>query len=392
MIKVLNACTYELDNPEMAVTEINDQIDIKNNLLKNSVGLLFCHSKFIEMGVMEVICKSLPFDVLGCTSMFLAQVGADKAIKTGDVMLTVTVLTSDDIEFATGVCEPLTEANAVDCIQTLYQKTASLFNGKPELAFAFPPTMFNITIDTITATLDHASGGIPIFGTVAVDMEVHIRQPQTIYNGVEYNNRMVLLLFKGPVKPRFFFIRFSEKIALTQDAVITNAEGSRIFSINNKPAASFLDELGLIGSGQGGFSHAIPLVIGDSEGNNPEVVVVQNVTPEGTLVCSRNVLAGGILNIGAITADHVLESAKTLFRDIKKHGGGAGLFIVSCLLRSIVLGAGSIAEIELLQQEMGSYSCPWVYVNSGGELCPRYTASGEMVNQALQYALIACQF
>jgi hypothetical protein len=391
MIKVLNACTYELDNPEVAVKEINDQIDIKNNLLKNRVGLLFCHSKFIEMGVMEAICKSLPFDVLGCTSMFLAQVGADKSIKTGDVMLTVTVLTSDDIEFATEVCEPLTETNAVDCIQALYQKTASLLNGKPELAFAFPPTMFNITIDTITEALDRASGGIPIFGTVAVDMEVHIRQPQTIYNGVGYNNRMALLLFRGPVKPKFFFIRFSEKIALTQDAIITNAEGSRIFSINNKPAASFLDELGLIGSGQVGFSHAIPLVIGDSEGNNPEVVVVHNITPEGALICSRHVSAGGILNIGAITADHLLESAKTLFRDIKEHGKETGLFVFSCFLRSVVLGMGSIAEVDILRQELDSYFGPWLYVNSGGELCPRYAASGAIENQALQYALVACQ-
>jgi hypothetical protein len=392
MVKFINAYTYELDNLNEAVKEINDQINIKNNLLKNSVGLLFCHSKFITMGVMEAVCKSLPFDVLGCTSMFLAQTGADKSIKTGDVMLMLTVLTSDDIEFFTGLSEPLTETNIEDCIQALYQKIASSFNVKPELAFAFPPTILNITIDAIATALDRASGGIPIFGTVAIDMDVHIRQPQTIYNGVGYDNRLVLLLFKGPVKPRFFSIRFSEKIVLTQDAVITNAEGSRIFTINNEPAASFLDGLGLINSRHGGFSHAIPLVVGDSEGNNPEVVVVQNITPEGALICSRHVLVGGVLNIGAVTADHVLESAKTLFRDIKEHGKENGLFVISCFLRSVVLGMGSIAEVDLLQQALGNYSDPWLYVNSGGELCPRYTRSGAIENQALQYALVACQF
>jgi hypothetical protein len=392
MFKVINAYTYELDNPERAIQDIHDQIDMKNNLLNNTVALLFCHSKFIEMGIMEAVCKSLPFDVLGCTSLFFAQAAADKSVQTGDMMLTVTVLTSDDTEFATGLCEPLSEANAEGCIQALYTNTAALFSEKPELAFAFPPTMLNITIDVILAALDLAGDGLPVFGTVALDMDTHIRQPQTIYNGVAYNNRMPLLLFKGPVKPKFFFIRFPEQSALTQDAVITRAEGPRIFTINNKPAVSFLEGLGLIKSAQGSFSHAIPLVVGDSKGNNPEVVVVLNITPEGALICGRHAPIGGVLNIGAITADYVLESAKTLIRDIKEHGKETGLFIISCFLRSIVLGVGSIAEVELLRQELDSYPDPWLYVNSGGELCPRYTVSGETVNQALQYALVACQF
>jgi hypothetical protein len=392
MIKVLNASTYELDIPEVAVKEISDQIDIKNNLLKNSVGMLFFFFLFIAMGVMEAICKSLPFDVLGCTSMFHAQVGADRSIKTGDVMLTVTVLTSDDTEFATGVCEPLTETNAEACIRPLYQNVASSLGGNPNLIFAFPPTILYITLDVMFAVLDNACGGVPIFGTVALDMDEHIRQPQTIYNGVAYDNRMSLLLFKGPIKPQFFSIRFPEKSSLTQDAIITSAEGPRIFTINNEPAVSFLEELGFIKAGHGSFSHAIPLVIGDSEGNNPEVVVVLDITPNGTLICSKHASVGGVLNIGAITADHVLESAKTLLRDIKEHGKETGLFIISCFLRSIVLGEGTKIESDLLRQELGSYSSPWLYINSGGELCPRYTASGAIENQALQYALVACQF
>jgi hypothetical protein len=392
MIRFLNAYTYELDNPEVAVKEIADQIDIKNNLLKNSVGLLFCHSKFISMGVMEAVCKSLPFDVLGCTSLFFAQAGAGKSVHAGDIMLTVTVLTSNDIEFVTGVCEPITDANVETCIQTQYMDVASSLSEKPNMVFAFPPTILNITLDVMFEALDNVCGGIPIFGTVALDMDAHIRQPQTIYNGMAYNDRMTLLLFKGPFKPRFFFVRFPEQSALTQDAIITGAEGPRIISINNEPAVSFLEELGLIKSDKGSFSHAIPLVISDIEGNNPEVVVVLDITPEGTLICGRHAPVGGVLNIGAITADYVLESVKTLLSNIDEHGKETGLFVISCFLRSIVLGEGSKVEVDLLQQELSSYSGPWLYINSGGELCPRYTTSGAIENQALQYALVACQF
>jgi len=386
MIKILSAYTYELDNPEKAVQDILNQIDIKNNLLKNSVALLFCHVHFIEMGVTEAVCKSLPFDVVGCTSMYLAL-----SSQSGEMMLTVTILTSDDTEFAAGISEPLTAENAEEHIGALYQKTASFLSGVPVLAFAFPPTILDVTIDVMTAALDRACGGLPVFGTVALDMDVHIRSPQTIYKGAAYNNRMALLLFRGPVTPRFFFLRFPEKSSLAQDAIITGAKGPQIISINNRPAASFLREVGLIHDDKNAYTHAIPLVIEDSGGTNSEVVIVQDIDSNGTLICSRHIPMGGILNIGAITEDHVLESAKALIQEIKENEGGTGLFIFSCFLRTVVLGGGAATEVELIQRELSGYPGSYLYLNSGGELCPRYAKSGKTAYQALQYAIVACQ-
>ena len=387
MIKVLTACTYELDDSEKAVQEILDQIP-QNSLLKNSAAMLFCHIKFIEMGVMEKICKNLPFPVVGCTSLYFAASNAAGKAEEGEIMLTVTVLTSDDTEFAAGVCDPLTPENAEDCINALYQKTASSLSGPPALAFAFPPTMFQLTIDVFTAALDKACGGIPVFGTVALDIGAHIRNPKTIYQGTAYDDRVVLLLFKGPVKPHFIFRRFPEGSSLSQDAVITSANGAEIISINNEPAASFLQSIGLI---QSVFSQAIPLVIADSEGKNQEVVVVQKITEKGTLICGRHIPVGGMLDIGAITADYVLESMRALIREIKKDEDKTRFsMIISCFLRTIVLG-GAAAEVSLIQQELGASPGGYLYLNSGGELCPRYAKSGETVNQALQYAVIACQ-
>jgi hypothetical protein len=386
MIKVLTSCTCELDNPEKAVQEILAQLDIQNNLLKNSVALLFCRAQFIEMGVMEKVCKNLPFDVLGCTSMYFAV-----PEQAGEFMLTVTVLTSDDTEFATGLCDPLTLGNIDTCINTAYRKTADSLGGTPDLIFAFPPTILNLTIDIMAAALDHACGGVPFFGTVALDMDVYIRSPQTIYNGAAYSDRMGLLLFKGPVKPQFFILHFPEKSALAQDAVITNANGSQLISVNNKPAAFFLQEVGLMQKDKSDYTQAIPLVIENNDGTNPEVVVVQNITPEGTLECSRRVPVGGILNIGAITADYVLESTRTLIRDIQEHENGTGLFIVSCFLRTIVLGGGADPEVKLIQKKLASFPGAYLYLNSGGELCPKYKSSGDTENQALQYTIVACK-
>jgi hypothetical protein len=385
MIKVLNASTYELDNHEKAVQDILDQLNIQNGLLKNTVALLFCQIKFIEMGVMEKVCAKLPFDVLGCTSMYFALPKSE-----GGIMLTVTVLTSDDTEFAAGVCEPLTTENVEDNIHALYQKTAASLSGPPSLAFAFPPTMFQLTIDIFTAALDKACGGLPVFGTVALDIGARIRSPRTIYQGTAYEDRIALLLFKGPVKPRFAFRRFPEGASLAHDAVVTRANGAELISINNEPAASFLQRIGLIQSIDN-FTQAIPLVIADSEGNNQEVVVVQKITAEKTLICGRHVPVGGILNIGAITADYVLESARALIREIKDNEDKTRFsIIISCFLRTIVLGEGATAEVSLIQQELGDSLGGYLYLNSGGELCPQYIKTGETENQALQYAIVAC--
>jgi len=386
MMKVFTVTTQELDNLEMAVQDIMDQLDRENKLLTNTVGLLFCHLKFIEMGIVGPLCQKLPFDVLGCTSMFFATPAGE-----GDIMLSLTVLTSDDIEFATGVCEPLTEHNAEECINAMYEKTASSLGGVPDLIFAFPPTLFNLPIDVMTAILDRACGGIPIFGTAALDVEIRARNPYTIYRGEVYSDRMPLLLFKGPLKPRFFSLSFPAKSVLVQDAVITRADGPRLISINNEPAAAFLKELGLIQNSQGMLPPAIPLVVEGVDGAKAEVLVVQTISPDGTLICGRHIQEGRTLNIGAIGAYHVLESARTLFSNIKDSGGGTWLFVISCFLRAVVLGEGSTAEVAVLRQELDSIPDSWLFINSGGELCPEYTEFGEIKNQGLQYSIIACQ-
>lgn len=396
MIKVLSAYTYELDNPEKAVQDILSQIDT-NNLLKNTAALLFCHSKFIEMGVMETICTNLPFDVLGCTSMYFAIAAARNKsapkggyTQSGKIMLTITVLTSDDTEFSLGISDPLSEKNADECIDALYKKTAATQGqgGEPSLAFAFLPTMFELTMDVMTTALYNSCGEVPVFGSLALDIDTHIRSPQTIYRGAAYADRMALLLLKGPVSPHFFFLRFPAKSSLIQDAVITAVNGSELVSVNNRPAVTFLREIGLVHNND--HTDAIPLVVEDCDGANPEVVIVQGINSEGVAYCSRHLSVGSTLNIGAITADYILESARALTRNINEHKSGSGLFILSCFLRAVVLGEMAEAEVKLIQQELENFPADHLYLNSGGELCPMVKKTGGIVNQAFHYAIVAC--
>jgi len=403
MIKILNAYTQELDDPGKAVSEILEILDMKKNLLKNAVALLFCHVKFIEANIAEAVYNSLPFDVLGCTSQYIGipvNTGGTPAVDSG-VMLTVTILTSDDIVFSSGVTGPLNKENVEKHVSDLCRRTVSFHSEPPSLAFAFPPTMTSVPADIMAESLDRACGGVPIFGSVALDMGTYIQHPRTIYKaGGEsgssaesgtFSDRMAVLFFRGSLKPRFFHSSFPENSILSWDAVITGAEGHRIISINNSPALSFIQNLGFFQDDAHDGILVYPLVI-EYPDNGTNVVVIQDIGPEGQLICSRNVKVGGILNIGAVTADSVLENIRNITRDLKKDGNGSGFFMFSYFLRNVVLGGSSQAEVELVNKELDGYAGSWLFLNSGGELCPCYTENGKLVNRFHQYALIACQF
>ena len=395
MIKIFTAYTQEFDNAERALGEILNQLDIKNNLRKNTVAVVFCHSKFIENGITAAVCKNLPFNILGCTSQYFAMskiMSAKTPAVKGEIMLVVTVITSDDTEFVTGLSDPLCKNTAEANIQSLYKKTSEALGAEPSLMFAFQPSLPDLTGDAMTEILDHACGEIPVFGAVALDIDTRIRNPKTIYGDAAYGDRMSLLLFKGPVKPRFFYSFIPEKFVIPQDAVITAAENNRIISVNNEPAAAFVKELGFFQYNEKDSDLTIPLITENNDGTGPQAVVILGMSPEGELICNRVMNSGEVLGIGMMTSDYVLESAAALVQDIKNNGNGADFFIFSCFLRSNLLGGSHKDEIELIEKELEGFPGSCLFISSAGEICPRYIEFGKTRNRMYAYAIIACQF
>jgi hypothetical protein len=399
MIKLLAAYTREADDPAKAVGEIQEQLNFEKERLANSMALLFCHNDFLVSGVAAAVSESLPCEVLGCTSLYFAllpsgnppDTAPDAALNAADeIMLTVAVLSSDDTEFAAGLSGPLTIEDAETRIHAVYRETAAAL-GEPSMIFALLPLMLDLSGDIVLSLLDHACGGIPVFGTCAMDVDQQTRDPKIIFRGKAYNNRVALLFLKGPVKPRFFSSTFPEQFVFAQDAVITGVDGQRIISINNAPAVSFLEETGLMQEGKFRDSATIPLLVDYHDETAPEVFIIRDISPEGALICSRKMRPGGILNIGATTADYVLESAKSLIRKIKETGNDRGGFMFSCFMRNIALGGNTMEEIKLIQKELAGFPGTCLFCYSGGEICPQYTKSGGTKNQFYQYALIACQ-
>ncbi|MDR2588790.1 MAG: FIST C-terminal domain-containing protein [Spirochaetales bacterium] len=385
MIKMIAAYTRELDDPEKATEEILRQFDPQKDLLAHSAGLLFCYSEFLELGVVDSLCKKLPFSVAGCTSQCFAVPGVSD-----EIMLTLLVLTSDDVEFAAGVSGPLTH-DMDRQISSLYKELSASLSGPPVLAFTMLPLNMNYGGDTVFLTLERAAGGsLPFFGTCALDADTKIRNPMTIFNGAAYNDNIALLLLSGNVTPHFFSASLPEKTSFALDAIVTRADGNKILTINNLPAGNFMEKLGISRLEPRTTLFAIPIFADYHTGEPPDLLVIRDIGEDGSVICTTNVAAGCTLNVGSLTADFVLASAKELVCQIKNSNAvSSGVLLFSCLNRNIAM-ADPTAELEAVQKEFENFPFPWLFMYATGEICPLHTEANTLRNHFNQYALIAC--
>ncbi|ULQ59834.1 hypothetical protein K7I13_00275 [Brucepastera parasyntrophica] len=205
MIKTLTACTNEIDDVDLAVSEILDQLDLKNNQCKNSVGILTCYSEFIDTGVVKALCEKLPFDVAGTTT-----IGNAGSSVFGQMMLCVSVLTSDDVSFSTVVSDSIVNEQ-MEPLSRAYAEAASAADKKPAMLITFAPLVRHVAGDHIVSVLNSISGNVPNFGTVALDHNIDYHDAQTIYNGEAFKDRLVLILVFGDINPRFLLLPFPKR-------------------------------------------------------------------------------------------------------------------------------------------------------------------------------------
>jgi hypothetical protein len=154
MIRSFTVFTENIDDPQAAAAEIKAQLDAGPGLLKNTVGIIACHYEFVLSGAARAVCENLPFDVAGTISS--VQSGGDAQ---GTLMLTILVITSDELRFKTGMSPSLKDQPNAG-IEAAY--TALAGDEKPALIFAFAPFMPENYGDEYVNTLSAASGGAPV--------------------------------------------------------------------------------------------------------------------------------------------------------------------------------------------------------------------------------------
>jgi len=377
MIKSYSASTREIDDASAAVTEIKEALDLENNLLTNSLGIVSCFSEFETTGVLKEICDALPFDCIGITSALCSVTG-----ETDQIIFTITVLTSDDCEFKTSLI-PIDEdyeKNINSSVSPLLKQCEK----SPSLILGYFPLIHTIGGDMILAALDKATGGIPIFGTVAIDHTMDFKTSMTIYNGNAYREHAVLGAIYGEIDATYQIATLSEEKIRKQRAIITKSQGSLLISVNDKTVSEYLNEVGVSESDMLGI---VPFVVGYDEGRTLIARAVYALTPEGSAACAGIMPEGATLSIGRIDEHDVQLTTKEAINRITDDG--YFVLVYSCVARYFALGLSADKEVEEISKAKSDKDYHFAY--SGGEICPVKNADGKLKNFYHNFTIVMCK-
>ena len=380
MIKSIIAATLEIDDADKAVEEIISAIKPDINLLKNSLGIISCFSEFEETGVLKAITDALPFDCIGSTTILCS---ADNVID--QVLFTITVLTSDDCDFVS-VSLPVAD----DYMKSIGDGLSDLLNkkdDKPALLLSYFPLMKTVSGDMILTAIDSATGGIPLFGTVAIDHNPDYSTACTIRNGEMFRESVVLGLIYGNVDCSYEIASLDEEKIGKQKAIITESSGNILIGVNGKTVLEYLNEIGITKNDAETRIGILPLVVDHKDGTKPVARAVFALTPDGHAVCGGAMPVGATLGVGRIVMNDVIQTTEKAVKDIDiKYGV---ILSYSCMARYLVLGANSDAEAEKVCEVTGGSH--YMFSVSGGEICPLPDADGKLKNLFHNYTNVFCR-
>jgi hypothetical protein len=389
MMRTLTAFTENIDDPAAAAAEIRAQLEKGEGLLKNSVGIIACHYEFVLSGTAKAICESLSFDVAGTISS--AQALNDAAGCTrGTLFLTLLVLTSDEISFKAGITDSL-KSEPGKQIEKAYRSLSGAV--RPSLVFAFAPFMVENSGDEYVNVLSRVSGGVPCFGTLAVDDTSDFRECYMVYKGEHYRDRMALVLCYGSINPKFYLASISEEKLLDKTALITSSEGHILKGVNGKPVVEFFEDLGLTKASETSYAMtSLPFMLDYGDGTPMVSKVFIGLNEQKHAICAGAMPEGSTLYIGVFDKDDVLQTTGKLIKKALAETPHPSVIIAySCISRSMSLGSGIFAEIDLIQKETaGKVTALTAY--SGGEICPTQINETAAINRFHNNTIILCVF
>ena len=383
MIKTLIATTSELDDENLAVEQIKSQLNFNENLLKNTIGIIACHYEFVLSDSFKAVCEALPFDVVGTISAAQSVPG-----ESGSLLLTLMVLTSDDVEFDKVITPSLME-NPINVIEKSYRNACR--TQKPALILTFAPFILQNSGDDYVNTLTEVSGGVPCFGTLAVDDTLDFSNCFMLAGGEHYRDRMAMILVYGKIQPRFFVANISESRMLEKSAAVTKSAGPVLMEVNERPVIEYFSDLGLLDATETQYAmSSLPFLLDYNDGTPKVSKIFVTLTPEKYAICAGAVPQGSTLYMATTDKDDVLLTTGEAVDMILKEINNASLLLIySCISRSMTLGSDLFKEMDLIDQRI-SGKLPFMMANSGGEICSTQVSKGKAINRFHNNAFIAC--
>jgi len=384
MLKCMSVYTHELDDYDLALAEIKEQLDKNAPLLEQTVGIIMCHPEFITAGTMEHICNNLPFDTVGTTSASQAVNG-----EAGEMILTLFIMTSDDIRFKAGITDSLC-GNIIDQIKPAYEKAAEGESGQPGLALIFPPILIEkYSGDEYVRVWDKLIPETPLFGMLAIDDTLTFEESETIYNGMSAGDAMPFILCYGNINPRFFIGTIPENNLLPVRAEVTKSTGNYVYEINNMTPRKFFADAGIPES----MLHFAPFMIDFLKREDYDGVPVirehDSINEQGVSMFGGDVDEGAVISLLKIDAEAILPVFENVVKNVSKQPDVSGILLFSCVSRRMVLlGTGEPFAEQKIALNILNDNVPFMMAYAGGEICPTSIKQGIPTNRFHDMSLV----
>ncbi|GHV46721.1 hypothetical protein FACS1894204_08910 [Synergistales bacterium] len=389
MIKMLSSTTSEICFPEDAVNEILKSLDLENGLMKNSVGIISCHSDYVENGTVKDLCDKLPFDVVGYST---AAVATDDVY--GQENLNLAVLTSDDVNFRAAVSESIRPGAVEKPIGDAYKKAAGECSEKPKIALVFLPFLLDVSGAVMMEYLGKIALDVPMFGTAACSSKLDNSISYIIKNGSIAHDSAAFVLMEGNVSPKFFFTSIADDNMSDVGGKITESEECLLKKVNDMTFVDFLDSCDISSDAVRAAPSSLPLVIDRLDGTQPITAGIYSVTPEGYSHCGCYVPVGARVSFGRQDHNGILQTVAVTVKNalrattMKADESGA-ILIFSCISRLLLLGAQFEDEMKKIV-ELVDCKTPYQFSYSGGEICPARDEKGTIFNRFHNFSCVAC--
>jgi hypothetical protein len=388
MIKSISLFTYELDNPAIAVEELS--AGLKGfELLKNTIGILMCDPDYVNAGIYGAVAKALPFPVAGATTMTQAVNG-----EAGSLMLTLMVLSSDDVYFEAGMTGVIASGgDIVEPARAAYKAAAAKLPEKPKLIIAFPPLFAETAGDAYIDAFESLCPGVPVFGTLAVDDSITFQNCSALYGGEHSLEKMSFILVAGNVSPRFLIATISDDNKLPYTGEITKSVGNVVQEVNDVRTSEYFESIGYAKDGKldEGIQF-IPYLLdfkkrADYDGI-PVIRAMVYFDENGYGICRGNMYQNSVFTLTNPTSDDVLKTSVELMQKLESVKNCQALLIFSCVVRRMSFGVKPLTEAEMISDKL-SGGAPFMLAYAGGEICPTsYNESG-VTNRFHNYSIIA---
>lgn len=385
MIKILTAGTNEIDHIEYAVSEICAQLNIKDALLKNSVGLLQCFSEYIDSGVIAALSDALPFPIVGGNTLASATQSFY-----GQTALSLFVLTSDTNEFDVHVLPSIATVGIEEFSHRL-RATAAGRQQKPSMILLEALTEFSTNSGQLLHAFEEVMGPVPIFGNVPVAYVGKTAVSRITVNQTECAQSIAFVVIYGDIHVSFFTASVLKKNIVNKRGIITKSCNNIVMQINDTIAADHFQELGLHRDAFFQENSSAPLLLEYSTTQPPLVRNILRVTPEGYLVCGGDMPEMASLTIVTSNDLAIQETLNQMLDEIMQLEDIEGVCFVSCFGRAFMLGINIDIEIEAIRAKLGR-DIPFLFSYSGGEFCPLPDVHEQQHNQFHNFSAIACVF